>query len=195
MRNEIEDRRGHVYLLVALALYAPAVTLVGSASFALFALSPQAYMVMSALPATGYVIGFNSVFVVAHLVRTGDPAATAAGPLPVAMVVVAMTAIFGSWARRVSAQNDERAVLIEQLESSRAEIARLSHEAGVTAERQRLAGEIHDTVAQGLSSVVMLVQAAAVELDRDPDRTRHHLALALDTTGTAWPRFAPWWRR
>ena len=62
--------------------------------------------------------------------------------------------------------------------ASRAEVARLSREAGVAEERQRLAGEIHDTVAQGLSSVVMLVEAALVA---EPRAARHHLDLAART--------------
>jgi signal transduction histidine kinase len=44
-----------------------------------------------------------------------------------------------------------------------------------------LAGDIHDTVAQGLSSVVMLVEAADAMLDRDPVAARGHLALAART--------------
>jgi signal transduction histidine kinase len=76
-------------------------------------------------------------------------------------------------------QSDERAALIRQLDASRAEVSRLSHEAGVLAERQRLAGEIHDTIAQGLSSVVMLIQAAQAEPDRS--RAGRHLTLAAAT--------------
>jgi len=57
-------------------------------------------------------------------------------------------------------QNHERAALIAQLESAQAELAAAYHEAGVHAERQRLATEIHDTLAQGFLSIVTLIQAA-----------------------------------
>jgi signal transduction histidine kinase len=77
--------------------------------------------------------------------------------------------------------SDERAALIRELNSTRAEVARLSREAGIAEERQRLAGDIHDTVAQGLSSVVMLVEAADVVLTRDPAAARAHLTLAART--------------
>lgn len=40
-----------------------------------------------------------------------------------------------------------------ELRRSRERVVRLSHEAGVSAERERLAREIHDTLAQGLTSI------------------------------------------
>ncbi|HEX5597580.1 MAG TPA: sensor histidine kinase [Micromonosporaceae bacterium] len=181
MRAEIEDWRGLLYLAGVTLLYVPAVALVGTASVALMALCPQAYMLMPALRATGAVVVFNLATVSVAGLRTGDLRETLEGPVPVAVMVILGSAIFGTWARRVSQQNEERARLIEQLNGSRAEVARLSHEAGVATERQRLAGELHDTVAQGLSSVVMLIQAAEAELDRDVSQARRHLQLAVDT--------------
>jgi signal transduction histidine kinase len=82
---------------------------------------------------------------------------------------------------RIERLSAERAALIDELTSARAEVARLSRQAGVGEERQRLAGEIHDTVAQGLSSVVMLVEAADVALIPDPEAARRHLDLAART--------------
>jgi signal transduction histidine kinase len=182
MRANIEDWRGYVYFAGVLALYVPAVALAGPGStFAMVALCPQAYMVLPVLPATGAVVLLNAGNMLVTLARTGDPASLVPGPLTMAVTVVVGSAAFGTWARRVVEQNDERARLIEQLNETRAEVARLSHEAGVTAERQRLAGDIHDTVAQGLSSVVMLIQAADAELDRDLALARRHLGLALRT--------------
>ncbi|GAA2632879.1 sensor histidine kinase [Dactylosporangium fulvum] len=181
MRDEIEDRRGYVYLAVVLLLYVPAVAAAGEVTFALFALCPQAYMVMATVPATGFVIAFNATHLVLHAARTGDVAGTLTGPGPVALMVVVVSVVFGTWARHVSAQNEERARLIAQLDASRADVARLSHEAGVAAERQRLAGDLHDTVAQGLSSLVLLLQATRADLRRDPDLADRHLELAVRT--------------
>ncbi|GAA1266749.1 hypothetical protein Psi02_08420 [Planotetraspora silvatica] len=73
-------------------------------------------------------------------------------------------------------QSEERAALIAELEAQRAEVARLSAERGALAERERLAGEIHDTLAQGFTSIIMLIQAA--EAQADPAR---HLRLAVQT--------------
>ncbi len=181
MRAEIEDWRGLVYFAGVLLLMVPAVVLVSSSTYALLALCPQAYMLMAALRATLVVLVLNTADVAISYAGTRDLADTVAGPVPVALMVVAGSAVFGTWARRVSAQNDERAALISQLDRSRGEVARLSHEAGMMAERQRLAGDIHDTVAQGLSSIIMLIQAAEAELSRDVAQARRHLGLALDT--------------
>jgi signal transduction histidine kinase len=181
MRAEIEDWRGLLYFGGVLLLFTPAVALAGASSYALLALCPQAYMVMNAVRGTVVVSVLNAATVVISYAKTLDVADTVAGPLPAALMVVGFSAVFGTWARRVSAQNDERAALIGQLDRSRGEVARLSHEAGVLAERQRLAGDIHDTVAQGLSSIIMLIQAADTALHRDVAQARRHLGLALDT--------------
>lgn len=67
----------------------------------------------------------------------------------------------GLWITRIIAQSRERADLIAALGSTQAELAAAQHAAGVREERQRVAGEIHDTVAQGLASIVMLAQGAS----------------------------------
>ena len=81
----------------------------------------------------------------------------------------------------IIAQSYDRASLIEQLSQTRAELARANRRAGVLAERQRLSGEIHDTVAQGFTSIIMLLQAADADVERQPAAARGHLALALET--------------
>ena len=68
--------------------------------------------------------------------------------------------------------HDRRGALIRELEATRAELERAHHEAGVREERERLAREIHDTLAQGFTSLLMLVQAAEATLDTDPATTR-----------------------
>ncbi|MFC8175637.1 sensor histidine kinase [Streptomyces sp. NPDC057325] len=53
-----------------------------------------------------------------------------------------------------------------------------AREAGVADERRRLAAEIHDTIAQGLTGVVTQLQAASAAPDRD--RAEVHLRRAAD---------------
>ena len=50
--------------------------------------------------------------------------------------------------------------LVAELLATRDRLAGTEHESGLLAERARLAREIHDTVAQGLSSIQMLLHAA-----------------------------------
>lgn len=51
--------------------------------------------------------------------------------------------------------------LAEQLRAVQAELAQQQYRAGKMAERERLAREIHDTLAQGLSSIVLVSRAAS----------------------------------
>ncbi|MBQ1026155.1 sensor histidine kinase [Micromonospora sp. C95] len=143
-------------------------------------LCPQVFMVLPALPAVLAVVLFNSVHIVVLAIRLPDLNDLVA-PLLVAVMIVFVVCVLGVWSQRTVDESARRAGLIVQLERTRAELAELSHQAGIAAERQRLAADIHDTVAQGLSSVVMLVQAAEADLDGDPDRARKHLALARQT--------------
>jgi signal transduction histidine kinase len=82
---------------------------------------------------------------------------------------------------RIIAQSYDRASLISELGRTRDELAQANRKAGVLAERQRLSGEIHDTVAQGFTSIIMLIQAADADVGREPATARQHLALALQT--------------
>ena len=65
-------------------------------------------------------------------------------------------------------ESEERRRLIDELSAARADLAAAHHAAGVLAERERLAREIHDTLAQSLSSIQLLLRAAGRAL---PERT------------------------
>ncbi|WP_288833191.1 sensor histidine kinase [uncultured Corynebacterium sp.] len=83
------------------------------------------------------------------------------GPILSALVVVASNYAFTTIAR----VSREREQLIDELLATRKQLAETEREAGVSQERERLAHEIHDTVAQGLSSIQMLLHAAERDLD------------------------------
>lgn len=103
-----------------------------------------------------------------------------ASPLPVLGqmgVALLFSIVLGLWVTQIAEQSEERAALLDRLEATRAELAETHHQAGVLAERERLAQEIHDTLAQGFTSVVMLAQTSTAELDRArPDAARERLA-------------------
>jgi signal transduction histidine kinase len=170
----------YIYLAGVTALFAAGVALVNGVSFLLLMLCPQAYMLLPRMRAFLVVVTVAVVYVGVIVASTGWTIAVEA-PLWVAVIVVVFSTVFGTGFSRVSQENDERAALIRELEARRAEVAELSHKAGALAERQRLAGDIHDTIAQGLSSMVMLMQAAEADLERSPEQARLHLALAMST--------------
>jgi len=89
--------------------------------------------------------------------------------------------LFGFWIFRIITQSVDRRTVIAELERTREELAAVSHRAGVLAERERLAREIHDTVAQGFTSVVVLLELAESEVDTDPAAARKRLAAARET--------------
>ncbi|MFF9853606.1 sensor histidine kinase [Streptomyces litmocidini] len=68
--------------------------------------------------------------------------------------------------------------LIDDLIRTRRELAAIERREGTLAERQRLSMEIHDTLAQGLSSQQMLLQAADRLWDTDPAAAHRHVRTA-----------------
>jgi signal transduction histidine kinase len=92
--------------------------------------------------------------------------------------------VLGLWITRVYEYAQERARLLAELTAAQDELAALHREAGVTAEREHLSRELHDTIAQSLAGTVLLAQRtrrefAAEKLD---DAT---LALVEDAARTA----------
>jgi signal transduction histidine kinase len=88
----------------------------------------------------------------------------------------------GLWVAHTMRQAERHARLVDELRATQAELARSNHAAGVAAERERVAQEIHDTLAQGFTSVVMLAQAAGADLDRGaPDAARERLGQVEST--------------
>ena len=129
-------------------------------------------------PAAGYVV-FPLSLICLHLLprRWSLPAvvgmtgvvvaaqATTAGGLTTAKVlgpcIGALVAVLTAHGYAVLYQESaRRQQLIDDLVRTRDELAATQREAGRLAERQRLAREIHDTLAQGLSSIVLLSRAA-----------------------------------
>ncbi|MFJ7592964.1 sensor histidine kinase [Streptomyces sp. NPDC097617] len=70
-------------------------------------------------------------------------------------------------------ESERRRELIEELITTRAELAAAERGAGILAERERLAREIHDTLAQGLSSIQLLLRAAERALPEGAPALEH----------------------
>jgi signal transduction histidine kinase len=160
----------------AAALWLTAVTLV--------------WMVLLALTQDGVWLAFPLFFVQLHLLppRWALPAVavttvlaiagfgwhthtlavgTVIGPALGAAVAVAVVLGYQALYR----ESEQRRRLIEELTEARSELAAAEHAAGVLAERERLAREIHDTLAQGLSSIQLLLRAAERALPEGADDT------------------------
>ncbi|MER3390789.1 MAG: sensor histidine kinase [Microcella sp.] len=69
----------------------------------------------------------------------------------------------GFWITHMVALGEERGRLLEELRGAQEQIAALHRDAGAAAEREHLARELHDTIAQDLTGLVMLAQRARRE--------------------------------
>lgn len=179
LRADDSDRLAWAYVVLMVPLFLAAYTQVGEVGLMLFVLYPQVWALFERPRAAVAVTLLLSVSVGAGtLVAYEDPA-----PYVAVQVVVSLgfSVSMGLWVTGIVRQSAGRKAVIAELEATRAELADVSREAGVRAERERLAGEIHDTLAQGFTSVVMLLELADSELGTDPGTARRRLATARDT--------------
>lgn len=158
--------------LLLLSLMPEAAYLVFPLSFILLHLLPDWWGILTVLGATGLSIGALGL-------HSGFSQGGIVGPLVGAGVAIVISLGYRSQA----AQTVERERLMRELVATRGQLAATEHESGVLAERARLAREIHDTVAQGLSSIQMLLHAAE---RADPERAgSEHIRLARETAAAS----------
>ncbi|WP_106399141.1 sensor histidine kinase [Actinocorallia populi] len=98
--------------------------------------------------------------------------------------IVAVVSLFSFSGDVTAERSAERKRMVARLEETMRENAGLqaqllvqAREAGVLDERQRMAAEIHDTLAQGLTGIITQLQAAA-RAETDPAARRRHLDTA-----------------
>ena len=120
---------------------------------------PLFFLYLHVLPGAGGIVaiilatGFAVVALGLHL---GFGVGGVIGPL----VGAAVALLIGFAYRALRREADERERLLAELMRTRHQLAETEREQGALAERARLARDIHDTVAQGLSSIQMLLRAA-----------------------------------
>ncbi len=148
------------YMFVLAALYPQIFGLLGTAGKIAGAAALAALSIGLQAAASG---AFSSIFALTMLITSG-------GAIFLALFISA-----------IIDQSHERQRLIEELKTARDELAAAERQAGMLAERQRLAREIHDTLAQGFASIVLSLVAAEASLASVPPAARRHLDQARDT--------------
>lgn len=146
--------------------------------FLLFGLIPH---IWAFLPRRRAVVATPLLFAGLLVVVVSSGLADTGGVLSDLTLSMVLSLLIGLFITGAFIQAERRAELIDELERTRADLASTEHARGVLAERQRLAGEIHDTLAQGFTSVLTLVQAAEASLDGDRAAVRRHLDLIEQT--------------
>ncbi|MEW9533545.1 histidine kinase [Microbispora sp. NPDC049125] len=114
------------------------------------------------------------------------------------LIAVLVASASGLFMRRISDQNEQRKVMIVQLRATGARLAALAEEnadlqaellirareAGVLGERQRMAREIHDTIAQDLIAILTQLEIAdSVSDDAAAARARMETVRSLARQG------------
>ncbi|MFJ3959185.1 sensor histidine kinase [Arthrobacter sp. NPDC090010] len=131
------------------------------------------------------VVATTAALVVALILHTPDGTVNAAlviGPGFGAVFAV----ITGLSYQALYREAEEQRRVAEVLRATRSELAASQREAGVLSERARLAREIHDTLAQGLSSIVLMSRATERSLDSgDLTSARERLRVVEDTASAA----------
>ncbi|MFI9724126.1 sensor histidine kinase [Streptomyces sp. NPDC052396] len=135
--------------------------------FWLFGRTVRASLVFTGLATTSTLTG--------SWLRKGWSAEFFGSTLVSTLIVVAASVLIGLWIHSVVEQSGERARLIEELERTQARLSEAHQRQGAADERERMAREIHDTLAQGFASIIVLAEAAREGLATDPDRSAQQL--------------------
>ncbi|MER7178784.1 sensor histidine kinase [Streptomyces hyaluromycini] len=189
--------RPQVYLSV-LVLALGGLAYLGSSYAALFMVTLPHYWMFGRTPRTsmGFLAAATGVTLTGALVRQGWSAEFFGETLVSTLIVVAVGVLIGLWAHSVVAQSSERARLIEELERTEAQLSEAHQRQGAADERERIARDIHDTLAQGFASIIVLAEAARAGMSDDPARSarqlrsiestaRENLAEARELVGSA----------
>jgi signal transduction histidine kinase len=167
------------YLAVAAVLWVVLLLLHGA--FLIVAFSAYA-QVLGFLPTTRSAVLGAVALTLLVLVMQGikmEPLTPAAFLFAVASAGAAI--LLSLWVSAIIRQSRERHRLVEELEATRAELAAAERLAGKLEERERLASEIHDTLAQGFTSIVTLLEATDAQLEQGEVTARRFVGQALDS--------------
>lgn len=123
-------------------------------------------------------VGLAIALLVGYVVHFGWGGVVAG--VAVAGLSLGFSLALGLWITHIAAIGEERARLLVELQSAQGQLAALHRDAGVSDERARLAREIHDTIAQSLTGLVMVAQRAGNRLDGSDDASQGTAAARAD---------------
>ena len=170
-----------VFLVGAFALWVP----LARAHPAYYLIAPSFYGLMWGTLPFGLAVAGNilltGLIIWLQTLKQGAPAVPPVGVILIIIITLSWTFLLALWIRSIIRQSMERKRLIEQLEVAQQNLAAIEHQAGILQERQRLAQEIHDTLAQGFTSIVMQLEAADQALPESSSIVRSRIQQAQST--------------
>lgn len=149
-------RRALLWLAVLTAVWLVELALTAEATYLVFVLFFLYLHLMGRRIGLAAVTLATGVAVVGYALHNGWSAAAIIGPVLGAGVAVVISAGYA----QLFAEARQRERLIDELVAARADLSDQQQAIGRAEERERLAAEIHDTVAQSLSSIQLLLHAA-----------------------------------
>ncbi|MFY4717079.1 sensor histidine kinase [Streptomyces sp. LaBMicrA B280] len=173
--------RAWTFVAVAVVVFAACVTLSPWASMAQFVFAPQVFILLTPGLAAAVVVVLSCTWPVLQFLYVPLTSAQEVQSIATAAAIVVFSLFFAVRMLDVTHRSQERQRLIDALHEREAEVAALSAAQGAEMERARLAREMHDTLAQGFTSIVMLGHAARGELESDPAAARRHVELITAT--------------
>ena len=179
LSSRITESVGHVpvsaWSLVMIGIWVVLVLLAPSFSWLAVPLSFVALRVLRFGVASAVLLVMTLVVVVAWTRMQGslDPTIVVG---PAAIAALALVTY-----RALSRESSARRVLVEELKVLQIDLAEAQHDAGVVFERARLSRDIHDSIAQALTSINLLLEAAERDWATRPDSARSHVAQAAIT--------------
>jgi signal transduction histidine kinase len=170
-----------VYLVVAILLWFP----LARAHWAYFITASSFYGLMwGILPFWLAVLGnviLTALLIWIQALNLGRSVTLSVELFLVGAVVIGWAALLALWMRTIVRESTERKRLIEKLEAAQEELATVERQAGILEERQRMAWEIHDTLAQGFTSIVLQLEVAEQALTGDMSPVKDRIRKARDT--------------
>lgn len=160
-RRTLEGGRGWQVFTALLVV----VALVGSSQDPAFAIFQTiAYpLVWLAAPSIRSAIPGNVALAVAVFVGYAASTGSVLESAVVQGLSLGFSLAMGVWISGISDLSKQRRDLLEQLTAAQDQVAALHREQGVVSERVRLARELHDTIAQSLTGIVMLAERARAQ--------------------------------
>lgn len=174
-----------IVILGDIAFWFVLVTISPAYYFVLFGMFSQVFRHLPIKWATVATLILTGAIINAQLVDAGQDMSISS-PLFWLYLFMGLGGIaLGLWISSIINQSSRRRDLIQQLEETQLALSEAKRHEGMLEERQRLAREIHDTLAQGFTSIVMHLEAAEQAMPNDLDTTHKHLDQARATARTS----------
>ena len=114
--------------------------------------------------AVAFNVAIAAAVAVGFVISTGTSQSALISTGLTVVLSLTFSLALGFWITRIAHLSEERRRLLENLTAAQDELAVLHRDTGVTSERERLARELHDTIAQDFAALVLLGQRSRREL-------------------------------